>query len=89
MLDKDTFWIFFLYATRQKLQWFKVRFFLESDFSYLVDPVNGHPLLLVAHLVEGLHHLPEGLIEVLIHDDHVEVFLVLPLDEAALLDGGN
>lgn len=43
----------------------------------------------MAHLVEGLHHLPEGLIKVLVHDDHVEVFLVLPLDEAALLDGGN
>lgn len=55
----------------------------------LVDPVDRHPLLLVAHLIQRLHHLAERLIEVLVHDDHVEVFLILALDEAALLDGGD
>jgi len=57
--------------------------------SFLVDPVDRHPLLLVAHLIQSFHHLTERLVEVLIHDDHVEVFLVFPLDKAALLDGGH
>lgn len=55
----------------------------------LVDPVDRHPLLLVTHLIQGLDHLTEGLIEILVDNYHVEVFAIFALDKAALLNRGN
>jgi len=45
----------------------------------LINPINWNPLVLMTQQLQCIKHLTEGLIEVLIYDDHVKVFFVFSL----------
>jgi len=51
----------------------------------LVDPVDGHPLMLGAQLLDGSAQLVVRLIHVVVDQHLVEVLLVLALDPTALV----
>ena len=51
-----------------------------------VDPINGHPLMLVSQNIQGIENLSEGLIKVFINDNHVQILFVLSLKHCRLFD---
>lgn len=79
----------YIYKLEFDRDYIELEVFVIELHCALVDPVDGHPLLLMAHLFQGLDDLTEGLIEILVDDDHVKVFAILALNKAALLHSGN
>lgn len=63
--------------------------YLRKGASNLVDPVDGHPLVLVTQLVERLHHFAERHVKVFVGDGHVQIFFVFTLQQGTLLDSGD
>lgn len=51
----------------------------------LVNPRDGHPLVLIGEDLERFDHFAERGVRVFVDDDLVEIFLVRPLDARALL----
>lgn len=57
--------------------------------SSLINPIHRHPLLLMTHLIQGLHDLTERFIKIFVDNNHIKVFLVFSLHKATLLYCGN
>lgn len=55
----------------------------------LVDPVDRYPLVFVTEGFQCVRHGPECDVKVLVDDDHVQVFVILALQQGTFLDGRN
>lgn len=59
---------------------------LIGAFLFLINPIDRYPLMFVAERIQRLNHFSECYIKIIVDHNHVDVFVVFPLQQCALFD---
>lgn len=66
---------------------FSTHLLLHHD-THLINPIDGHELLLVGQVLQRLDDLSERGIRIVINQNQVKVLFIFPLQQSALLHCG-